>query len=160
MEKVCKPQALWQTQAWTPFLSLAGVKSGSPRWFSNWIGVSISCFDNSLRIFTENWWWVSQGHGLVYSLLPPMGIPFAVTPLGQLYQSPPSPIPHELGRGSSHQSICFLVTTASQWQETLSLIRFLSVCSRNCEKVMKNQQRSRDRLHRCGWKVQLKNDSW
>ena len=34
----------------------------------------------------------------------PMGIPFAITPIGQLHQSPPSPIPGDLGRGPSHQS--------------------------------------------------------
>jgi len=33
-----------------------------------------------------------------------MGIPFAITPIGQLHQSPPSPIPGDLGRGLSHQS--------------------------------------------------------
>jgi len=34
----------------------------------------------------------------------PLGIPFAITPIGQLHQSPPSPIPGDLGRGPSHQS--------------------------------------------------------
>ena len=34
----------------------------------------------------------------------PLRIPFAVTPIGQLHQSPPSPIPGDLGRGRSHQS--------------------------------------------------------
>ena len=34
----------------------------------------------------------------------PLGIPFARTPIGQLHQSPPSPIPGDLGRGPSHQS--------------------------------------------------------
>ena len=34
----------------------------------------------------------------------PLGIPFAITPMGQLHQSPPSPIPGDLGRGPSHQS--------------------------------------------------------
>ena len=33
-----------------------------------------------------------------------LGIPFAITPIGQLYQSPPWPIPGDLGRGPSHQS--------------------------------------------------------
>ena len=33
----------------------------------------------------------------------PLGIPFAITPIGQLHQSPPSPIPGDLGRGPSHQ---------------------------------------------------------
>ena len=40
----------------------------------------------------------------------PLGIPSAITPIGQLHQSPPSPIPGELGRGPSHQShvlVCF-----------------------------------------------------
>ena len=34
----------------------------------------------------------------------PLGIPFAITPIGQLHQSPPSPIPGDLGRCLSHQS--------------------------------------------------------
>ena len=34
----------------------------------------------------------------------PPGIPFAITPIGQLHQSPPSPIPGDLGRSPSHQS--------------------------------------------------------
>ena len=34
----------------------------------------------------------------------PLRIPFAITPNGQLHQSPPSPIPGDLGRGPSHQS--------------------------------------------------------
>ena len=36
----------------------------------------------------------------------PLGIPFAitVTPIGQLHQSPPSPIPGDVGRGPSHQT--------------------------------------------------------
>jgi len=34
-----------------------------------------------------------------------MGIPSAITPIGQLHQSPPSPIPGDLGRGPSHQSL-------------------------------------------------------
>jgi len=33
-----------------------------------------------------------------------LGIPFAITPISQLHQSPPSPIPGDLGRGPSHQS--------------------------------------------------------
>jgi len=37
----------------------------------------------------------------------PLGIPFAITTIGQLYQSPPSPIPGDLGRGPSHQSHVF-----------------------------------------------------
>ena len=36
----------------------------------------------------------------------PLGIPFTITPIGQLHQSPPSPIPGDLGRGPSHQSTC------------------------------------------------------
>jgi len=34
----------------------------------------------------------------------PLGIPFAITPISQLHQSPPSLIPGDLGRGPSHQS--------------------------------------------------------
>ena len=50
--------------------------------------------------------------GSNYSPWQPLGIPSTIaplgpsniTPLGQLYQSPPSPIPGDLGRGPSHQS--------------------------------------------------------
>ena len=34
----------------------------------------------------------------------PLGILSAITPIGQLHQSPPSPIPGDLGRCPSHQS--------------------------------------------------------
>ena len=34
----------------------------------------------------------------------PLRIPSAITSIGQLHQSPPSPIPGDLGRGPSHQS--------------------------------------------------------
>jgi len=53
----------------------------------------------------------------------PMGIPSAITPIGQLRQSPPSSIPGDLGRGPSHHShvlerrdtygqaeVCFVLT--------------------------------------------------
>jgi len=33
-----------------------------------------------------------------------LGIPFAITPLGQLHQSPPTPIQGDQGRDPSHQS--------------------------------------------------------
>ena len=32
----------------------------------------------------------------------PLRIPFAIKPIGQFHQSPPSPIPGDLGRGPSH----------------------------------------------------------
>jgi len=41
----------------------------------------------------------------------PLGIPSAITPIGQLHQSPPSPIPRDLGRGPSHQSTCSNIET-------------------------------------------------
>ena len=41
----------------------------------------------------------------------PLGIPFAITPISQLHQSPPSPIPEDLGRGPSHQSTCSNIET-------------------------------------------------
>jgi len=41
----------------------------------------------------------------------PLGIPSAITPIGQLHQSPPSPIPGDLGRGPSHQSTCSNIET-------------------------------------------------
>ena len=42
----------------------------------------------------------------MYKIWQPLGIPFAITPLCQLYQSLPSPtfIPGDLGRGPSYQS--------------------------------------------------------
>ena len=41
----------------------------------------------------------------------PLEIPSAITPFGQLHQSPPSPIPGDLGRGPSHQSTCSNIET-------------------------------------------------
>jgi len=41
---------------------------------------------------------------LPYSPWKPLGIPSTISPLGQLYQSPPWPIPGDLGRGPTHQS--------------------------------------------------------
>ena len=41
----------------------------------------------------------------------PLTIPSAITPIGQLHQSPPSPIPGDLGRGPSHQSTCSNIET-------------------------------------------------
>ena len=41
----------------------------------------------------------------------PLGIPSAITPIGQLDQSPPLPIPGDLGRGPSHQSTCSNIET-------------------------------------------------
>ena len=41
----------------------------------------------------------------------PLRIPFAITPIGQLNKSPPSPIPGDLGRGPSHQSTCSNIET-------------------------------------------------
>ena len=41
----------------------------------------------------------------------PLRIPSAITPIGQLHQSPPSPIPGDLGRGPSHQSTCSNIET-------------------------------------------------
>ena len=42
--------------------------------------------------------------GLLYSPWQPLGIPSAITPIGKLHQSLPSPIPGDLGRDRSHQS--------------------------------------------------------
>ena len=47
----------------------------------------------------------------VNKLWQPLGIPFAITPISQLHQSPPSPIPGDLGRGPSHQSTCSNIET-------------------------------------------------
>jgi len=41
----------------------------------------------------------------------PLRIPSAITHIGQLYQSPPSPIQGNLGRGPSHQSTCSNIET-------------------------------------------------
>jgi len=41
----------------------------------------------------------------------PLGILFGITPINQLHQSPPSPIPGDLGTGPSHQSTCSNIET-------------------------------------------------
>jgi len=56
-----------------------------------------SSFSFKIGVFIENWWWVSQAcEGSKSRQI--LGIPFAITPLGQLYQSVPSPI-HARGTG-------------------------------------------------------------
>jgi len=47
---------------------------------------------------------IPRTRGLLCSPWQHLGIPSAITPIGQLHQSPPSPIPGDLGRGPSHQS--------------------------------------------------------
>ena len=47
---------------------------------------------------------IPRTQGLLYLPWQPLGIPSAITPIGQLHQSPPSPIPGGLGRCPSHQS--------------------------------------------------------
>jgi len=47
--------------------------------------------------------------GVIFILA--LGIPSAITPIGQLHQSPPWPIPGDLGRGPSHQSTCWNIKT-------------------------------------------------
>jgi len=47
---------------------------------------------------------ITRTREIIYTRWQPLGIPFAIAPLGQLYQSPPSPIPGGLGRGLSYQS--------------------------------------------------------
>ena len=42
---------------------------------------------------------IPRTQGLFYSPWQPLGIPFATTPIGQLHQSPPSPIPGDRARG-------------------------------------------------------------
>jgi len=74
-------------------------------WFSS---VQLSSFPFQNAVFIENRSWLIVGipktRGLIYAPWKPLGIPSAVTPICQLYQSPPSPIPGDLGRGPSHQS--------------------------------------------------------
>ena len=53
----------------------------------------------------------------------PLGIPSAITPIGQFYQSPPSPIPGDLGRGPSHQSTCSNIET--RMDRTKSVVRVI-----------------------------------
>jgi len=42
---------------------------------------------------------IQRTRELLYSPWPPLGIPPAITPIGQLHQSPPSPIPGDRARG-------------------------------------------------------------
>ena len=49
--------------------------------------------------------------GVTLFTLATLGIPFIITPIGQLHQSPPLPIPGDLGRGPSHQSTCSNIET-------------------------------------------------
>ena len=68
--------------------------------------VFFSCL-RSLRV--ESFYWklvvgIPRTQRLLYSPWQPLGIPSAITTISQLHQSPPSPIPGDLGRGPSHQS--------------------------------------------------------
>jgi len=53
---------------------------------------------------------ISRTRGLLYSPWQPLGIPSAITLLGQLYKSPPSPIPGDIGRGPSQKSTSFFLS--------------------------------------------------
>jgi len=55
------------------------------------------------RASVENWCGYPKDTG-VTTAWQTLRTPFAITPLGQLHQSPPSPIPGDLGRGPTHQS--------------------------------------------------------
>jgi len=47
---------------------------------------------------------IPRTRGLHYAHWQALGIPSAITPIGQLHQSPPSPFPGDLSRDPSHQS--------------------------------------------------------
>jgi len=61
--------------------------------------------------------------GLLYSHWQPLGISSTITLLGQLHQSPPSPIPGDLGRGPSHQSTCSNIET--RMDRPMSVVRVI-----------------------------------
>ena len=79
------------------------------------------------RVFIENWRWVSHGCGRFFSSCSrwqTLGVPSALTPIGQLHQSPPSPVPGDLGRCPSHQShITPSRTQRDVWFESTQLAR-------------------------------------
>jgi len=86
----------------------------SPR-FPNWSTSAMSLeqhpgppglrLGNDRRVFESRvFYWrlivgIPRTRGLLYSPWQPLGIPFALTPIGQLHQSPPSPIPGDRARG-------------------------------------------------------------
>jgi len=55
----------------------------------------------------------------------PLRIPSAITPNGQFHQSPPSPIPGDLGRGPSHQSTCSNIETRMDRPGPKSVVRVI-----------------------------------
>ena len=59
---------------------------------------------------TDSWYLKDTGVNKPWQ---PLGIPFAITQIGQLHKSPlgPSPIPRDLGRGHNHQSTCSNIET-------------------------------------------------
>jgi len=59
----------------------------------------------------------------VHKTWQPLGIPSAIIPIGQLHQSPPSPIPGDLGRGPSHQSTCSNIET--RMDRPISVVRVI-----------------------------------
>ena len=68
------------------------------------------CFRVDFLLKTDSWYLKDTG---VNEPWQPLGIPFAITQIGQLHKSPlgPSPIPRDLGRGHNHQSRCSNIET-------------------------------------------------
>ena len=63
----------------------------------------------------------------------PLGIPSAITPIGQLHQSPPSPIPGDIGRGPSHQSTCSNIETRMDRPKSVVRVHQGSSVDRPCQ---------------------------
>ena len=72
---------------------------------------------------------IPRARGLLSSSWSTLGIPCTITPISQLHQFPPSPIPGDLGRGPSRQSICSNIETRmDRTKYVVRVIRGASIC--------------------------------
>jgi len=72
------------------------------------------CASSHIRLRVEFLLKINSGYPKDTGVIKPwqsLRIPSAITLIGQLHQSPPSPIPGDLGRGPSHQSTCSNIET-------------------------------------------------
>ena len=71
-------------------------KNATPYWMCV-LGVCVACMRVEFLLKTDSGY--PKDTGVTYSTWQPLGIPSAIRPIGQLHQSPPSPIPGDRARG-------------------------------------------------------------
>jgi len=85
-----------------------------------------------------------------YSRWQTLGVPSALTPIGQLHQSPPSPVPGDLGRCPSHQShvtlFCFVLLTGFWFLVCYAATPLATQLRQRCIQVVHSNKEARKRL--------------